>query len=153
MQKPNRVLVVDDEPFVREGISLALRSHYRVEAFSSAEAAIESMLSNPPGMVLLDVGLPGMDGIQALEKIKQLTAQTMTISPHRMQGVSMPVLPICALIPRARLMPQVAAIPPASRSNSRYGWNEIGLRRKVNNQMISPPQSCSKNVCQGSISI
>ncbi len=72
MRKPNRVLVVDDEPFAREGISLALRSHYRVEAFSSAEAAIESMLSNPPGMVLLDVGLPGMDGIQALEKIKQM---------------------------------------------------------------------------------
>lgn len=72
MLKPIRVLVVDDEPLVREGISLALRKDYRVEAFSSAEAAIESMLSNPPDMVLLDVGLPGMSGIQALDKIKQI---------------------------------------------------------------------------------
>ena len=72
MQRPNRVFVVDDEKLAREGISLALRKDYRVEAFSSAEAAIESMLSNPPDMVLLDVDLPGMDGIQALEKIKQM---------------------------------------------------------------------------------
>jgi len=72
MRKTNRVFVVDDEKLSREGIALALRKDYRVKAFSSAEAAIESMLSNPPGMVLLDVGLPGMDGIQALEKIKQM---------------------------------------------------------------------------------
>ena len=72
MRKPNRVFVVDDEPLVREGISFALRKHYRAEALPSAEAAIESMLSNPPDMVLLDVGLPGMSGIQALEKIKQI---------------------------------------------------------------------------------
>ena len=72
MKRPNRVFVVDDEKLAREGISLALGKDYRVEAFSSAEAAIESMLGNPPGMVLLDVGLPGMDGIQALEKIKQM---------------------------------------------------------------------------------
>jgi two-component system, NtrC family, response regulator AtoC len=72
MQRPNRVFVVDDERLAREGISLALRKDYRVEAFSSAEAAIESMLSNPPDMVLLDVGLPGMSGIQALDNIKQI---------------------------------------------------------------------------------
>ena len=72
MKRPNRVLVVDDESLVREGISLVLRKDYCVETFSSAEDAIESMPSNPPGIVLLDVGLPGMDGIQALEKIKQM---------------------------------------------------------------------------------
>jgi DNA-binding NtrC family response regulator len=79
MRKPNRVLIVDDEPLVREGISLALRKDYRVKAFSSAEDAIESMLSNPPDMVLLDVGLPGMSGIQALDKIKQIHPDVIII--------------------------------------------------------------------------
>jgi len=47
------IFIVDDEQLVREGISLALRKYFRVEAFPSAEAAIESMPSNIPDMVLL----------------------------------------------------------------------------------------------------
>jgi two-component system response regulator AtoC len=66
------ICIVDDDQLVREGISLALRKHFRVEAFPSGEAALEFMAGNTPDMVLLDVGLPGMSGIQALEKIKQI---------------------------------------------------------------------------------
>ena len=73
------IFVVDDEQTVREGISGVLRKYYRVEAFLSAEKAIDSMSSNPPDMVLLDVGLPGMSGIQALKKIKQRHPDTIVI--------------------------------------------------------------------------
>jgi len=73
------IFVVDDEQTVREGISGVLRKYYRVQAFLSAEEAIDSMSSNPPDMVLLDVGLPGMSGIQALKKIKQRHPDTIVI--------------------------------------------------------------------------
>lgn len=73
------IFVVDDEQVVREGISEVLRKYYRVKAFLSAETAIDSMSSNPPDMVLLDVGLPGMSGIQALKKIKQRHPDTIVI--------------------------------------------------------------------------
>jgi DNA-binding NtrC family response regulator len=73
------IFVVDDEQVVREGISGVLRKYYRVEEFLSAEAAVESMSSNPPDMVLLDIGLPGMSGIQALKKIKQRHPDTIVI--------------------------------------------------------------------------
>jgi len=82
------IFIVDDEQLVREGISLALRKYYRVEAFSSAEAAIESMPSNIPDMVLLDVGLPGMSGIQALEKIKQINPDMIVIMITAFEDVS-----------------------------------------------------------------
>jgi len=82
------IFIVDDEQLVREGISLALRKYYRVEAFSSAETAIESMPSNIPDMVLLDVGLPGMSGIQAIEKIKQIHPDMIVIMITAFEDVS-----------------------------------------------------------------
>ena len=82
------IFVVDDEQMVREGISGVLRKYYCVEAFFSAEAAIDFMSSNPPDMVLLDVGLPGMSGIQALKKIKQRHPDTIVIMITAFEDVS-----------------------------------------------------------------
>ncbi len=82
------IFVVDDEQTVREGISGVLRKYYRVEAFLSAEEAIDSMSSNPPDMVLLDVGLPGMSGIQALKKIRQRHPDTIVIMITAFEDVS-----------------------------------------------------------------
>jgi len=64
------VFVVDDEPTVREGIVMALSQTYRMQGFSNAEEALSKMKKEAPDLVLLDVGLPGMDGIGALERIK-----------------------------------------------------------------------------------
>ncbi len=67
---PYSITIVDDEESIREGIHMALEEDYRVESFSTAEAAIEAFENNPPDLVLLDIGLPGMNGIEALGKIK-----------------------------------------------------------------------------------
>jgi len=73
------IYVVDDEEVARDGISLALKKNYRVKSFPSAEAALEAMLSDTPDLVLLDIGLPGMSGIEALEKIKSLYPEIVVI--------------------------------------------------------------------------
>jgi len=73
------IYVVDDENVAREGISLVLKKKYRVKGFPSAEAAIEAIESEPPDLVLLDIGLPGMSGIEALEKIKRLCPEMLVI--------------------------------------------------------------------------
>lgn len=62
--------IVDDEKVAREGIALALKKIYRIENFASAEACIEAIEDEPPDLVLLDIGLPGMSGVEALEEIK-----------------------------------------------------------------------------------
>lgn len=67
---PYSIDIVDDEESIREGISMALEEVYKVKSFSTAEAAIKTFEKNPPDLVLLDIGLPGMNGIEALGKIK-----------------------------------------------------------------------------------
>lgn len=62
--------IVDDEHVVREGTALALKKYYMVKTFSFAEGAIEAMEEDPPDLILLDIGLHGMSGIEAIEEIK-----------------------------------------------------------------------------------
>ena len=64
------IYVVDDEKTAREGLALALKKNYTVQAFGFAEEAIDALNSAPPDLVLLDIGLPGMSGIDALKAIK-----------------------------------------------------------------------------------
>lgn len=64
------VYVVDDEESIREGISMALEEDYEIESFYSAESALKAFESHCPDLVLLDIGLPGMSGMEALERIK-----------------------------------------------------------------------------------
>jgi len=73
------VFIVDDEKTIREGITMALEADYQVEAFSTAEPAIDAIKENPPDLVLLDIGLPGMNGIEALRKIKSLYPDVLVI--------------------------------------------------------------------------
>ena len=73
------IYIVDDEQTIREGVSMALEADYQVETFSTAETAIDAMENGPPDLVLLDIGLPGMDGIKALGTIKGLYPDMMVI--------------------------------------------------------------------------
>lgn len=79
-----RIDVVDDEKMVREyvknGMMLrANRGEYRIRTFASAEAAIEGMETETPDLVLLDIGLPKMGGLEALELIKSRDSQVLVI--------------------------------------------------------------------------
>jgi DNA-binding NtrC family response regulator len=71
--------VIDDECFITEGITLALDASYRVVTFSNAESAIAEIKKTPPDIILLDIGLPDMNGIKALEKIKALYPDMLVI--------------------------------------------------------------------------
>ncbi len=73
------LFVVDDEDIARKGISLALKKQYKVHDFASAEDAIEALPKHRPDLVLLDIGLPGMSGIEALDHIKKTYPETLVI--------------------------------------------------------------------------
>ncbi len=68
-----KILIVDDEAGIRESLSSILRDErYSVEAVGSAELALERLTSGTVEVVLLDVWLPGMDGMEALSRIQSL---------------------------------------------------------------------------------
>ncbi len=73
------IYVVDDEESIRQGIEDALGDRYGVKVFATAEAALDAMGSAPPDLVLLDIGLPGMSGIDALRALKERHPDTLVI--------------------------------------------------------------------------
>lgn len=67
----NLVLIVDDEPGIRESLRGLLEDDgFEVEAVESGEACLAVLERRAAGCVLLDVWLPGIDGIETLERIK-----------------------------------------------------------------------------------
>jgi len=65
------ILLVDDDPLLRRSLSFNLeRSGYRAHATISAEEALTLAQSDPPDLVLLDIGLPGMNGLDALRQFE-----------------------------------------------------------------------------------
>jgi len=73
------IYIVDDEESIREGVAMALEAHYEISVFSTAETAIDAIKANLPDLVLLDIGLPGMDGMSALREIKDLHPDVLVI--------------------------------------------------------------------------
>ena len=79
------ILIVDDEAGVRASLSGVLRDEgYSVDAVESGEAALEQAAGRAYDVVLLDIWLPGMDGIATLERLRDLrgAAQVIMISGH-----------------------------------------------------------------------
>jgi two-component system, NtrC family, nitrogen regulation response regulator NtrX len=73
MSATPKILIVDDELGIRESLSSILRDeHYNVKSAESAESALELIAAGEFEVVLLDVWLPGMDGMEALSRIQSL---------------------------------------------------------------------------------
>jgi two-component system, NtrC family, response regulator AtoC len=73
MTTPARVLVVDDEKLIRWTVAERLqRDGYEVRSAESGEQALEMVASSPPDLMLLDVRLPGIDGVQTLQRALSL---------------------------------------------------------------------------------
>ncbi|HEY1483230.1 MAG TPA: response regulator, partial [Candidatus Acidoferrum sp.] len=85
MISQQKILIVDDESGIRESLSSILRDErYFVETAASAEEALERIGTNVFDVVLLDVWLPGMDGMEALGRIQSVTGapSVIMISGH-----------------------------------------------------------------------
>ncbi len=68
---PARILVVDDEPQIRRFLEISLRAQgYRVALAVDGESALVALASEGADLVVLDIGLPGMDGQAVLREIR-----------------------------------------------------------------------------------
>ena len=74
------ILIVDDESGIRESLTAILQEEgYRVEAVGSGEECLQVVESRPVDVVLLDVWLPGLDGLETLERLQQMGATPMVV--------------------------------------------------------------------------
>ncbi len=64
------VWIVDDDALIRDGISLSLSEKYTVDTYADAETCLAALATHRPDLILMDIGLPGLSGIDALKKIK-----------------------------------------------------------------------------------
>jgi len=79
------ILIVDDEPGVRTSLTGVLRDEgYSVEAVASGEECLDRLTRAPVDLIVLDVWLPGMDGLATLARLRerQVDAQVVLISGH-----------------------------------------------------------------------
>jgi two-component system KDP operon response regulator KdpE len=66
------VLVVDDEPQILRTVGLNLKARgYDVESAASGEEALKIAASRPPDLVILDLGLPGVDGVEVISELRE----------------------------------------------------------------------------------
>jgi len=71
----SRIVIVEDNDAVRDGFSLIINSvsqYYVVNAYDNAEDAIKNVKKDKPDIVLMDLELPGMNGIEAIGALKKI---------------------------------------------------------------------------------
>ena len=71
--------IVDDEDTIRRTLAIAFDGKYRLADFPDAESAVAAARVDPPDLVLLDLGLPGMSGIEAIPAFRAIAPEVLII--------------------------------------------------------------------------
>ncbi len=92
-----RVLLVDDHPVVRAGLKALVETTEHVEVVgeaSSGEEAVEKARTLQPDIVIMDLAMPGMDGVQATRRISELGlgAKVLVVTIHDEDEYLVPAL-------------------------------------------------------------
>lgn len=112
-----RILVIDDEPQIRRflGISLGAQGYCVIEA-ASGRQGLHAMQGNPPDLVILDLGLPDMDGQQVLRELRLRSA-----------------VPVVVLSVRSNEAEKVAALDAGANDyvSKPFGMQELSARLRA----------------------
>jgi two-component system KDP operon response regulator KdpE len=79
-----RVLVVDDEPQLLRALGINLRARrYDVHTAATGSAALATAAAHPPDLVILDLGLPDMDGVEVVTELRGWTSVPILVLSGR----------------------------------------------------------------------
>jgi putative two-component system response regulator len=89
MSRP-RIAVVEDNPDNRLLLDALLGDDYEIAEYEDGPSALAGIAAAPPRLVLLDISLPGMDGVEVLKRLRaQPASQTVPVialTAHAMSG-------------------------------------------------------------------
>ena len=72
MDMPKKILLVDDEPLILKGLKYSLEQDgYQTDSAMDGEEALEKFFSGEYDLILLDVMLPGLDGIEVCQRVRE----------------------------------------------------------------------------------
>jgi len=76
----SNILVVDDEPIARQSLSDILRLEgYAVNAVPNGQAAVEYVRTHPVDLMIVDLRMPGMDGLEVVQVVNSVSPETEVI--------------------------------------------------------------------------
>jgi DNA-binding NarL/FixJ family response regulator len=70
-----RIAIVEDNPVVKDAFAVyisELSNHTVVNTYTTCEAALENLLTDNPDVILMDIELPGMNGIQGIKEVRKI---------------------------------------------------------------------------------
>jgi two-component system, OmpR family, KDP operon response regulator KdpE len=129
---PSRVLVVDDEPQILKTLDLNLVARgYLVDLAATGEAALDLAAQRQPDLVILDLGLPGLDGINVVESLRRWSK-----------------VPILVLSARETERAKVAALDAGADDyvTKPFGIDELVARVRAALRRAAPPEEAANVV-------
>jgi two-component system KDP operon response regulator KdpE len=141
-----RVLIVDDEPQILRALRVALRANgYDVEEAMAGESAFEAVAVRPPELIILDVALPDIDGVEVCRRIREWSRiPIIVLSAHGEEEAKVRALDegaddyltkpfgVPELLARMRVaLRHAAAVAETGHQVVRAGDIEIDLARRI----------------------
>ena len=84
------ILVVDDEPHIVRTLTINLRARdYEVESAGDGRSALQIMEERTPDVVVLDLGLPDMDGVEVLRRVRETSTDPVVVLSARQESDDM----------------------------------------------------------------
>jgi two-component system, OmpR family, KDP operon response regulator KdpE len=140
-----KVLVIDDEPQIRRALRTSLEAHgYEVATVGTGEEGVIATAEARPDLVLLDLGLPDMDGTEVIARVRGFSeVPVIILSVREGQGDKVAALDAGAddyvtkpfameeLLARARAALRRAGPEEPPQPTLRYGQLEVDLARRL----------------------
>ena len=82
-----RVLIVDDEPQIREVLCDLLEIDYECESVSSAEEALSVLAQKPFSLIVSDITMSGMSGLEMIPRVQEISPETVVVMISGMQTI------------------------------------------------------------------
>ncbi|CAN5910115.1 response regulator transcription factor [soil metagenome] len=98
-QKPTRICIVEDDNLIRDGFALLIGSTYGfqiINTYSNCEDCLKNLHADQPDVILMDIELPGMNGIEGIKRVKKINPKINIIVITVYDSDSMVFEALCA---------------------------------------------------------
>lgn len=84
------IAIVEDNPDNMLLVRVLLQERYRLQEYETGLEAVEGIIKSPPGLVLMDISLPKMDGVSVMKRLREAPTLTklpiIALTAHSMVG-------------------------------------------------------------------